>query len=195
MYILQGVEKSFDKTSSLSMSSTIKNSVSSNLYKTQMRIDKFIIRQYLTNIFDNKFSLATKIKVINQNNYYNGLVVGNQDGDLLFLEKKENLNLELYNTNIKSINIYNKIRVVHRKIPSECTGICFNNDESILCVAFKNNEISYCDLKNSFDKIKKDDFELKFNLLCEGYHHSPITSMDNCIQRNILIYHQQKIVL
>ena len=187
LYILQGVEKSFDKTSSLSMSSTIKNSVSSNLYKTYMRIDKFIIRQYLTNIFDNKFSLATKIKVINQNNYYNGLVVGNQDGDLLFLEKKENLNLELYNTNIKSINIYNKIRVVHRKIPSECTGICFNNDESILCAAFKNNEISYCDLKNSFDKIKKDDFELKFNLLCEGYHHSPITSMDNCIQRNILI--------
>ena len=187
LYILQGVEKSFDKTSSLSMSSTVKNSVSSNLYKTEMKIDKFIIRQYLTNIFDNKFSLATKIKVINQNNYYNGLIVGNQEGDLLFLEKKENLNLELYNTNIKNINIYNKIRVVHRKIPSECTGICFNNDESILCAAFKNNEISYCDLKNSFDKIKTEDFELKFNILCEGYHHSPITSMDNCIQRNILI--------
>ena len=187
LYILQGVEKSFDKTSSLSMSSTIKNSVVSNLYKTDFKIDKFIIRQYLANIFDNKFSLASKIKVINQNNYYNGLIIGNQDGDLLFLEKSENINLNLNSTNYKNINLYNKIRVIHRQIPSECTGICLNNDESILCVAFKNNEISYCDLKNSFEKIKKNDFELKFNILCEGYHHSPITSLDNCIQRNILI--------
>ena len=146
LYILQGIEKSFDKTSSLSMSSTLKNSVSSNLYKTE-RIDKFIIKQYLTNIFDNKFSLSTKLKVVNQNNYYNGLIVGNQDGDLLFLEKNENASLNLNNTNNKNINIYNKIRIIHRKIPSECTGICFNPVESILCVAFKNNEISYCNLK------------------------------------------------
>ena len=183
LYILQGIEKSLEKTSSMSISS-LKNSVNSSLYKTEQRIDKFIIRQYITNIFDNKLSLSTRIKAINQNNYYNGLIVGNQDGDLLFLEKNENI-LNFSYTN-KNINIYKKIRIVHRQIPSECTGICFNNDESILCVAFKNNEISYCDLKNSFDKIKKNDFELKFNLLCEGYHHSPITSMDNCIQRNIL---------
>ena len=186
LYILQGIEKSLDKTSSISMSSTVRNSISSNLYKTQ-RIDKFIIRQYSTNIFDNPFSLSTKIKVVNQNNYYNGLIIGNLDGDLLFLEKNENMNLNLNNTNNKNINIYNKVRVIHRKIPSECTGICLNNDESILCVAFKNNEISYCDLKNSFDKIKINDFELKLNILCEGYHHSPITSMDISIQRNILI--------
>ena len=187
LYILQGIEKSFDKTSTLSLSSTVKNSVSSNLYKTNQRIEKFIIRQYLTNIFDNKFSLATKLKVINQNNYYNGLIIGNQDGDLVFLEKEENANINLNSTNSKSVKIYNKIRIVHRKIPSECTGICFNNDESILCVAFKNNEISYCDLKNSFDKIKQDDFEIKFNILSEGYHHSPITAMDNSVQRNILV--------
>ena len=185
LYILQGIEKSFDKTASLSMSS--KNSVSSNLYKTEQRIEKFIIRQYLSNIFDNKFSLTTKIKVINQNNYYNGLIIGNQEGDLLFLEKVENANVNLNSTNNKNVNLYNKIRVVHRKIPSECTGICFNNDESILCVAFKNNEISYCDLKNSFDKIKQNDFEIKFNILSEGFHHSPITAMDNSIQRNILV--------
>ena len=189
LYILQGIEKSLDKTSSLSMasSSTVKNSFSSNLYKNDQRIDRFIIRQYLTNIFDNKFSLSTKLKVINQNNYYNGLIIGNQDGDLLFLEKQDNLVLNLNSIYNKNLNIYHKIRIIHRKIASECTGICFNNDESILCAAFKNNEISYCDLKNSFDKIKNNDFELKFNILCEGYHHSPITSIDTSIQRNILI--------
>ena len=198
IYILQGIEKSFDKTSSMSINAlSTKNNISANLYISDShRIEKFIIIQHLTNIFDNKFSLSTKLKVVNQNNYYNGLIIGNLEGDLLFLGKIENKNNQNQNINLNSINsktnyknnvIYQKIRVVHRKIPSECTGISFNYDESILCVAFKNNEISYCDLKNSFDKIKENNFDLKFHLLCEGYHHSPVTSMDTTIQRNILV--------
>ncbi len=192
LYILQGIEKSFDKTSLSMMSSTNKNNITSNLYRTQQRIDKFIVRQYLTNIFDNMFSLSTKIKVINQNNYYNGLILGNTDGDLLFLEKNEDSIKNLMNTDNKNVNIYQKIRIIHRKIPSECTGICFNNDESMLCVAFQNNEISYCDLKNSFEHIKKNDYEIKFYILCDGYHHSPITSMDTSVQRNIIVASSSK---
>ena len=191
LYILQGVEY-FDKTSSISMNTlNFKNSISSNLSKNAgfKTIEKFIIIQRLTNIFDNKFCSPTKLKVVNQNNYYNGLIIGNQDGDLLFLEKNEKIENDqnFNNTENINLNLYIKVRIVHRQIPSECTGICFNNDESILCTAFKNNEISYCDLKNSFDKIKQDNFDLKFNLLCEGFHHSSITSMDISIQRNIIV--------
>lgn len=190
LYILQGIEKLFDKESSKSKKElTTKKNISSNLHIIDShRIEKFIIIQHLTNIFDNKLSVATNLKVVNQNNYYNGLIIGNHEGDLLFLEKAENENNQNQKTNLnKNKVIYQKIRIVHRKVPSECTGICFNNDESILCVAFKNNEISYCYLKNYFDKIKEYNFNLKFHLLCKRYHHSPVTSMNISFKRNILV--------
>ena len=175
LYILKGIEILFDKESS-----------KSNLYVDDShRIEKFIIIQHLTNIFDNNLSVATKLKVVNQNNYYNGIIIGNHEGDLLFLEKTENENITdaIYNNNC----IYQKIRIVHRKVPCECTGICFNYNETILCVAFNNNEISYCYLKNHFDKIKENNFDLKFHLLCKRYHQSQVTSMDISIKRNILV--------
>jgi hypothetical protein len=56
LYILQGLEKSLNKTASIS-----------NINDPQ-RIEKFIIIQHLTDIFDNKLSVATKLKVVNQNN-------------------------------------------------------------------------------------------------------------------------------
>ena len=190
LYILQGIEKSLNKTSSISKNAlTGKNKINST-----HRIEKFIIIQHLTNIFDNNLSVATKLKVVNQNNYYNGIIIGNHEGDLLFLEKTENENNQNINLNenYKNNIIYQKIKIVHRKNPSECTGICFNNNESILCAAFNNNEISYCYLKSYFKKIKDNNFELKFHLICKRYHHSPVTSMDISIKRNILVTSSNK---
>ena len=177
LYILQGLEKSLNKTASIS-----------NINDPQ-RIEKFIIIQHLTNIFDNQLSVATKLKVVNQNNYYNGIIVGNHEGDLLFLEKTENEDNQNTNLNENYENniIYQKIKIVHRKNPSECTGICSNNNESIICAAFKNNEISYCYLKKYFKKIKENNFELKFHLICKRFHYSPVTSMDISNKRNILV--------
>ena len=195
IYIIQGVDRPIDKLSLFS--SDIKNSLSNNnnidnnIYKTDhLRIDNFIIRQYINNIFDNEYSLATNLKLVNQNSFFNGLIIGNKNGDLLFMEKNKIIN---WNNENKNISIYKKIRLIHREIKSENTGICLNYDESILCLSFKNNEISYCDLKNSYELIKmSNNFELKFNILCEGYHHSPITSMNISSQRNILVTSSNK---
>ena len=192
IYIIQGVERAIDKLSLFS--SDVKNSLSNvdtNIYRTDhLRIDNFIIRQYISNIFENEYSLATNLKLINQNTFCNGLIVGNKNGDLLFMEKNKSVN---FDSDSKNITIYKKIRLIHREIKSECTGISLSHDESMLCLSFKNNEISYCNLKNSFDSMKmSNSFELKFNLLCDGYHHSPITSMDVSSQRNILITSSNK---
>ena len=192
IYIIQGVERTIDKLSLFS--SDVKNSLSNidtNIYKTDhLRIDNFIIRQYISNIFENEYSLATNLRLINQNTFCNGLIVGNKNGDLLFMEKNKSVN---FDNDSKNITIYKKIRLIHREIKSECTGISLSYDESMLCLSFKNNEISYCDLKNSFESMKmSNDFELKFYLLCDGYHHSPITSMDISTQRNILITSSNK---
>mgnify|MGYP002625949573 CR=1 FL=1 len=192
IYIIQGVERAIDKLSVFS--SEVKNSlanIDTNLYRTDhLRIDNFIIRQYISNIFENEYSLATNMRLINQNNFCNGLIIGNKDGDLLFMEKNKIIN---WNSENKNIIVYKKLRLIHREIKSECTGICFNNDESILCLAFKNNEISYCDLKNSYESMKiSNEYNLKFHVLCEGYHHSPITSMDISSQRNIIVTSSNK---
>ena len=192
IYIIQGVDRAIDKLSLFS--SDVKNSLSkvdTNVYKTDhLRIDSFIIRQYISNIFENEYSLATNLRLINQNSFCNGLIVGNKNGDLLFMEKNRSINLD---SDSKNLSIYKKIRLIHREIKSECTGISLSYDQSVLCLSFKNNEISYCDLKNSFESMKvSNDFELKFHLLCDGYHHSPITSMDVSTQRNILITSSNK---
>ena len=191
IYIIQGVEKSIDKLSLFSSGVKINSNLDTNLYRTDhLRIDTFIIRQYITNIFDNNYSLSRNLKLINQNNFCHCLIIGNADGDLAFFEKNKKVNWE---SDTKNLLIYKKIRIIHREIKSECTGISTNYDESMLCVAFKNSEISYCDLKTSFDIMKKNNsFNLKFHVLCEGYHHSPITSMNISSQRNILISSSNK---
>ena len=188
IYIIQGVEKAIDKLSvfaSDNKSNPLSN-IDSNLYRTDhLRIDSFIIRQYISNIFENKYSLACNLRLINQNVFCNGIIVGNKDGDLLLMERNKIINWE---SNSKNIIIYKKVRIIHREIKSECTGISLNYDESMLCTSFKNNEISYCDLKNSFEFMQKsNNYELKFYILCEGYHHSPITSMNISLKRNILV--------
>ena len=188
LYIIQGIERAIDKLSLISQDVKVNSlsNVDSNLYSTDhLRLDSFIIRQYISNIFENEYSLSSNFSLINQNNYCSALLIGNKDGDLLLMERNKTINWE---STSKNIPIYKKVRLIHREIKSECTGISLNIDESVLCLSFKNNEISYCDLKNSFQFIKKsNNYELKFYILCEGYHHSPITSMNISSQRNILI--------
>ena len=68
IYIIQGVEKSIDKLSLFSSGVKINSNLDTNLYRTDhLRIDSFIIRQYITNIFDNNYSLSRNLKLINQN--------------------------------------------------------------------------------------------------------------------------------
>ena len=90
IYIIQGVDRPIDKLSLFS--SDIKNSLSNNnnidnnIYKTDhLRIDNFIIRQYINNIFDNEYSLATNLKLVNQNSFFFFLIIGNKNSDLLFM--------------------------------------------------------------------------------------------------------------
>ena len=186
IYIIESIQKSFDKSASISsINNSNINSSNLNYVDSLHKIEKFIILNYISNIFDTPLSLTTKIKLINQNSFFNGLIIGNKNGDLLLMQK-----IEITpgcNNSLKSNLDYKKIRIIHREIPSECTGITLNNDESLICVSFKNNEISYCDFKNSVTRLKDDNFNLKFNILCGGFHHSSITSMDIPIQRNIIV--------
>ena len=56
-----------------------------------------------------------------------------------------------------------------------------------LAISFKTNEIAYIGLENIITNLKNPEFNLKFNVICEGFHNGPITCMDVAQQRPIII--------
>ena len=168
-------------------------------------IDQFIIKQYINNIFNNTESIPTRLKVLT-----NGIIIGNDKGDLLFLEKnqknavaKNNINENNNNPNVNadttnkiqkfkklnqySSHYYTPLRLIHRDINSPCTGISYSLNEDMLVISYKNNEIVYCKIKEIFFYLKDSEYKIDFHILCEGFHSGEITSMDTSIQRPIIV--------
>ena len=192
------IEGSYDKNKQY-----IKNSNDND----SIIIDQFTIKQYINNIFNNSSSFPTRLKILKD-----GIIVGNDKGDLLFLEKiqknsiNDNQNNIINNDNkiknnqelsnkiqkYKIINQYTSryyvpIRIIHREINSSCTGITCSLNEDMLLITYKNNEIVYCEIKDIFFYLKDNDFNINFHILCEGFHSGNITSIDTSIQRPIIV--------
>ena len=104
-----------------------------------------------------------------------GIVIGTNRGNLLFLEKGKH-------------NDYIPIRFTLREKEAKVTCItasCLSYD--YLAISFDSNEIAYIPLVNLFSNLKNEKFEINFNVICEGFHCGPITTMDVAQQRPIII--------
>ena len=104
-----------------------------------------------------------------------GIVIGTNRGNLLFLEKGKH-------------NDYIPIRFTLREKEAKVTCItasCLNYE--YLAISFDSNEIAYIPLVNLFSNLKNEKFEITFNVICEGFHCGPITTMDVASQRPIII--------
>ena len=111
------------------------------------------------------------------NTYLDGLVIGSNKGNILFVEKIVNSD---YN--------YAPVRYTIREREGAVTGLCFDVFNSMtLAISFKTNEIAYISLENIINNLKNPEFDLKFNVICEGFHNGPITCMDVASQRPIMI--------
>ena len=152
-------------------------------------IERFAIRQSLTNIFNLttvKENLITSEKFNTKDNnslsaqriisYEDGLIIGSNKGNILFLEKK--LNGE-----------YTVIRYSLKENKASVVGICLENinNQNILVAGFDSNEIGYINLNSVLTNIKNPDYNISLNYLCDGFHKGPITSMDISLQRPIII--------
>ena len=164
-----------------------KNNISINEEDINQPIERFAIKQTLNNIFNittvkenyinsqkiklNEFNLVcTRIK-----SYEHGLIIGSNKGNILFIEKLPN-------------GDYLPIRFSLKDKESSVTGICLETlNELLLVVGFKSNEIGYLSLKEILTNIKNPDYNLEFNLLCDGFHKGPISCMDVSLQRPIII--------
>ncbi len=159
----------------------------------ELIITKFSINQTISNIFkDNEFNndeRESNNKNLNKNNiikstriqsFKDGLVVGNELGNILFIEKN-------------SKNEYIPIRYTMREKEGSVTGLAFSSfTQDYLAVSFKTNEIAYLDLKDIFLNLKNEKFEINFNIICDGFHNGPITCMDVALQRPIIVTTSQK---
>ena len=162
----------------------------------EVNIEKFIIKQSINNIFNiqniskNNSNNSKGISNISSNNsnnetitskrintYSDGLVIGSNKGNILFIEKIPN-----------SDNNYSPVRYTIREREGSVTGLCFDVFNSMtLAISFKTNEIAYIGLENVINNLKNSEYDLKFNVICEGFHNGPITCMDVASQRPIII--------
>jgi WD40 repeat protein len=139
---------------------------------SNIRITKFVIRQHISNCFNDFYKNASIVRAFNK-----GIVIGSLQGHLLFLEKTNHFE-----------HMYRTIRYITREKPAKVVGLSFDSKEDNLAVAFNSNEICTIDSSNILENLKNENFEgVKFNLVCDGFHSGPITSMDIALQRPIIV--------
>ena len=164
-----------------------KNNLSLNEEDINQPIERFAVKQTLNNIFNitsvkenyvntqkiksNEFNLiCTRIKA-----YDDGIIIGSNKGNILFIEKMSN-------------GEYLPIRFSLKDKESPITGICMENfNEFLLVVGFKSNEIAYLSMKEVLSNIKNPDYNLELNFVCDGFHKGGISCMDVSLQRPIII--------
>ena len=135
-------------------------------------VDSFIIKQHITNIFNDNDIIPNIIKCFN-----NGIVVGSNKGNLLFVEK-----------NISNdTTTFTPIRITKREKNFAVTGLAVSKDQEFLAVSYESNEIAFVNIKNIFNSLKSQNFELRMNLVCDGFHQGPITTMDVSLQRPVIV--------
>ena len=137
-----------------------------------LMIDSFIIKQHITNIFNDDNIIPNILKCFND-----GIIVGSDKGYLLFIEKIVN------NDTIT----FKPIRSTKRDRPISVTGLSVNKTQSHLAVSYSSNEIAYFSLTNIFESLKAVNFELRMTLVCDGFHQGPITAMDVSLQRPLIV--------
>ena len=170
----------YDKGQILSSNKSKTKNDNKNEDKNNQNIEKFIIKQSINNIFNlnninNNAQENNDIFCTCINSYSEGLVIGSNKGNILFIEKLQN-------------NEYIPVRYTIREREGSVTGLCFDVFYNMtLAISFKTNEIAYIDLKDILNNLKNPEFDLKFNVICEGFHNGPISCMDVALQRPIII--------
>ena len=169
LYLLEGFYDNKNIASNLLRKDDADDDDDSNF---SLRIQKFIIKQHLTEIFTDDKIVPNLLKCFN-----NGIVIGSTKGHLLFVEKY-----------ISGDNIsFNPVRYTKREKQACVTGLSVTKDQNYIAVSYDSNEIAYFGIKNIFENLKIIDFDLKMELVCEGFHQGPITTMDVALQRPIII--------
>ena len=168
LYILEG----FSENKNLYSKNLAGDSNEEENSSRSLLVESFIIKQHITNIFNDNDIIPNIIKCFNK-----GIIIGSNKGQLLFVEK-----------NISNdATSFNPIRITKREKNYPVTGLTISKDQEYFVVSYESNEIASVNIKNIFDSLKSSNFELRMNLVCDGFHQGPITTMDVALQRPVIV--------
>ena len=173
LYIFQSTQKSLDYNDDYDITEEL------NLLSNYSGIEQFIVKFHIDDIFKNVLCQSEKLCIIN-NNFFNGLLIGNNLGEIAVYEKvkKDDLN----NYEYTFIQKYEKKENISR-----CTCISNNFNGSLALIAFEKKELAYVNVKDLINEIKNNSEENTLPILNDGYQTYPIKTFDISIQRPILV--------
>ena len=141
-------------------------------------IEQYIVRFHINNIFNDTSCQSEKILAINSN-FFCGLVIGNDYGDIVLYEKikKDDVN------NFE----YDLIKKYEKKNRTRCTCITANFDKSLALISYEKSETSFINMKKILEAIKTMPQENTLSILNDGYHSYPLKSFEISVQRPIIV--------
>ena len=150
-----------------------------NILSSYSGIEQYIVKFHINNIFNDTSCQSEKILAINSN-LFNGLILGNDFGDIVFYEKikKDDVN----NFEYDFVKKYEK-----KGNKSRCTCITTNLDNSLAMITYEKKEASFVNFVNLFNAMKYEPGKNTLPILNEGYHPYPLKSFEISIQRPILV--------
>ena len=155
-----------------------------NILSSYSGIEQFIVKFHLTNIFENISCLSEKICIINSN-AFNGLLIGNNFGDIVIYEKtrKDDINSFEY--------VFMK-KYEKKENKSRCTSIISNFNGSLVLIAYEKKEASFINLKSLIQLIKINSSESKLSILNDGFHSYPLKTFDISTNQLTIYYNYIK---
>ncbi len=136
-----------------------------------LKIEKFVIKQHIGNCFNSIYINSCVVKP-----FLRGLVIGSNQGNILFIEKTSN-----------NEHPYQPLRLISRDKQAKAVAMSFNNSQNYMAIAYDSNEICYFNTNNIIDNLRNRNFDLKLELVCDGFHQGAITGMDVALQRPIIV--------
>ena len=173
LYIFQSTQKALDTNDDYDYTEEM------NVLSSHSGIEQFIVKFHIDDIFNNALCQSEKICSIN-NNFFSGLIIGNNYGDIVIYEKTKKDDVNNFD--------YVLLKKFEKKDnKSKCTCISTNFNGTLGLVSYEKKEASFINFNNLINSIKMNSQEITLPILNGGFHPYSLTTFDISIQRPILV--------
>ena len=173
LFIFQSTQKVLESDANYDFSEEL------NILSGFSGIEQYIVKFHINNIFNDTSCQSEKILGINTN-FFNGILIGNDYGDIVVYEKikKDDVN----NFEYDFIKKYDK-----KGIKSRCSSITSNFDNSLALITYEKSEITFINIRKIIQAIKNEQPQNNLPILNDGYHSFPIKTFEISTQRPIIV--------
>jgi hypothetical protein len=121
--------------------------------------------------------------VVSVQKYSKGLFIASNRGECALWVRSEENNSTSGKTDYDWIKTWQPVACKNHKI----LGLALDVSEEYLGVCLSNNNIGMVSVKSIGLNEEKASLDVKFDLICKGFHSGAISSIDVAVQRPILV--------